>query len=508
MSTSIRGLRWLLVGSLSLGSVVAAAPIALAGPPRIDAAENGAWVEGHYDVDGNWIEGYTREGQRDGFSWVDAYVDEDGTYVPAHWEPIQARDGYTWEWGWREDTGDYYPGFWRENSQDGYEWVDGGYAGGTYQTGYWRPLIARPGYVWVAGYVNPEGYWTLGHWRQPARVGYTWVDGYVADGLWYAGYWAPVETRAGFVWVPGYATTGVWYEGYWRPGYRPGYSWVGGAWAHGRWSAGYWHHGVWRAPAGYRPAYYANYSWEHGHNYNWHHRRVWQARYAAHHTYATAHARPMRSTTPHPRPINARPQPRDYQRPPAQAHDGRSNGGNRDGGRRHDRNWEGYRADQGNASRSSQPARPPVDSGAARPHDGRQGASRFDRGTQPPRNDGRRTQWQPAQPSPVQPNYQRPASPNRAPHTWTPATPTPQAQPARRPTRPERTMNYQPSQREQPTDRGSRAREAREGSHSNWNRSPPANPQRSVQPVPAPVKTPARPVPGGRTPARGGHGRR
>ena len=97
------------------------------------------WVEGHYGADGEWIEGYWRDSEREGFQWVEPYEDDEGA-VEGHWEPLEARDGYVYEWGNRDEDGAYAPGFWREEALDGYDWEEGYYDNGAWVNGYWQPV--------------------------------------------------------------------------------------------------------------------------------------------------------------------------------------------------------------------------------------------------------------------------------------------------------------------------------------------------------------------------------
>ena len=108
MRWMLKGATWLTAATLGLtsfgaGSLGGSSARAQEGGDydeygaQYDDGSNGAsnddnddyvWVEGHYGVDGEWIEGYWRERSKDGFVWVEAYVDENGYDVPAHWEPV------------------------------------------------------------------------------------------------------------------------------------------------------------------------------------------------------------------------------------------------------------------------------------------------------------------------------------------------------------------------------------------------------------------------------------
>jgi hypothetical protein len=174
----------------------------------------------YFDFDVYPHQPYWRPPYRDGWVWVDGYYTSYGYWVPGRWRPTTPapRYGYVWaNGGW--DGGAYVDGYWRPESRSGWEWVEGYYLeDGTWVWGYWRPTTAGPrGYVWEPGFFDGESY-VDGFWRPEFRPGYTWVSAfYDQDGVYHGGYWAPIEDEPGFDWVPGWFDGNDWIEGYWVP---------------------------------------------------------------------------------------------------------------------------------------------------------------------------------------------------------------------------------------------------------------------------------------------------
>jgi hypothetical protein len=127
-----------------------------------------------------------------------------------------APTGYVWvSGGWYGGT--YVDGFYRPAVRAGWVWVDGSYAGNAWVSGHWRPAQAQApsGYVWEAGFWDGDG-WVEGFWRPQFRQGYAWVAAFAdADGVRHNGYWAPLEGRDGYTWVPGWFDGERWIDGYW-----------------------------------------------------------------------------------------------------------------------------------------------------------------------------------------------------------------------------------------------------------------------------------------------------
>jgi hypothetical protein len=60
---------------------------------------------------------------------------------PAYYYVPAARDGYVWvdgRWDWTYDQWAWRPGYWI-TARPNYVYVQGGWYGGRYQTGYWQP---------------------------------------------------------------------------------------------------------------------------------------------------------------------------------------------------------------------------------------------------------------------------------------------------------------------------------------------------------------------------------
>jgi hypothetical protein len=142
----------------------------------------GWWVGGYY------VDGYYRWQSRDGWHWVDGAYDQDGDYLPGHWEPDGGgRAGYTYEPGyWDGET--YVEGFWRPSSRTGYRWVSSAYAtDGTYHSGYWEPIEAKPGQVWVPGWFDGNT-WIDGYWVSEAEYDKADAKNYEPEKGWDAGW--------------------------------------------------------------------------------------------------------------------------------------------------------------------------------------------------------------------------------------------------------------------------------------------------------------------------------
>jgi len=155
---------------------------------------------------------------RYGWVWVPGYWNW-GFWHPGFWRPAYpAPVGYVYVQGWWEDDETYVEGYYRSEARDDWEWVDGYYLDdGTYVRGHWRPLHDGPeGYLWEPGFWDGETY-VDGFWRPQFRRGFLWVSAwYDADGIFHAGYWMPEEERSGQVWVPGWFDGNEWVEGYWE----------------------------------------------------------------------------------------------------------------------------------------------------------------------------------------------------------------------------------------------------------------------------------------------------
>lgn len=154
---------------------------------------------------------------RYGWSWVPGYWYY-GYWHPGYWRPLAPIPiGYVYVPGWWQTEVVYVEGFYRQESREGWRWVDGQYLDdGTYVRGHWLPRGTTPaGYTWVPGFWNGDQ-WLEGFWRPEFRSGYRWVEGYYdADGLFVAGYWEPIEDVPGHIWVPGWFDGSEWVEGYW-----------------------------------------------------------------------------------------------------------------------------------------------------------------------------------------------------------------------------------------------------------------------------------------------------
>jgi hypothetical protein len=118
--------------------------------PERMRGKNWAWAGGHW-AGRHWIAGHWRPNFRRGFVWVDGHWNRDGEWVEGFWRPQAAPErGMVWE-----------PGYWGPSG-----WVEG----------FWRPQ-ARVGRIWIGGEWGENGRWITGHW-QPARRNEAWVHGY------------------------------------------------------------------------------------------------------------------------------------------------------------------------------------------------------------------------------------------------------------------------------------------------------------------------------------------
>jgi hypothetical protein len=128
-----------------------------------------SYVPGWWEND-SYVEGYYRTDSRDGWSWFDGYYLEDGQYVRGHWEPDgDAPEGYAWEPGFW-DGNEYQDGFWRPEFLDGYTWLSSYYdEDGVYRAGYWMPLQAKPGSQWIPGWFDGTE-WVAGYWISDAEA--------------------------------------------------------------------------------------------------------------------------------------------------------------------------------------------------------------------------------------------------------------------------------------------------------------------------------------------------
>lgn len=118
--------------------------------PKQTRGKDWAWVGGHW-AGRRWIAGFWRPSARRGFTWVEGHWNRNGEWQEGFWRPLEvAARGMVWE-----------PGFWGPKG-----WVEG----------FWRPE-ARVGFLWIGGERDENGAWNKGRW-QPAKRNDFWVRGY------------------------------------------------------------------------------------------------------------------------------------------------------------------------------------------------------------------------------------------------------------------------------------------------------------------------------------------
>ncbi len=141
------------------------------------------WVSGWWLGD-RYVEGYWRVNERPGWYWVDGAYYADNSYAWGAWYPLdEPLDGYVWEAGFW-DGRDWVEGFWRPEQRDGYRWVTASYGpDSVYSAGYWEPLTAQPGQLWIPGWFDGES-WVEGYWvpDDTPEVSFTPPEGWTTGG--------------------------------------------------------------------------------------------------------------------------------------------------------------------------------------------------------------------------------------------------------------------------------------------------------------------------------------
>ena len=101
---------------------------------------NYVWEQGAVRPDGEVVEGFWREAAKSGYDWQSAGWDENGNWVDYDFLPEEsAPAGMDWSSGYRGNDGLWKMGFWRQDTRDGFEWRDGGYAEGEHVAPQWEP---------------------------------------------------------------------------------------------------------------------------------------------------------------------------------------------------------------------------------------------------------------------------------------------------------------------------------------------------------------------------------
>jgi hypothetical protein len=153
---------------------------------------------------------------RSGWAWVSGYYAY-GYWHPGHWSPVAPPPvHYVYVPGWW-DQQVYVEGYYRQESREGWRWVDGDYVEeGDYASGDWVPDEEAPeGYAWEQGFFDGDT-WVDGFWRPEYRDGFSWMSDYFDDeGIYHAGYWVPTSENADHAWVPGWFDGTGWIDGYW-----------------------------------------------------------------------------------------------------------------------------------------------------------------------------------------------------------------------------------------------------------------------------------------------------
>ena len=233
---------WVSLADLGKAVETAAAQSKAAGGTLAAAAAGGRRGRpgkmGHYDAEGNWVEGPAPGGRfREDGTWEAGYYDKDGRFIPL---PPGSGQGYLDESGiWHplNEPAGSGPGGKHGHFNEWGEWVEGPAPGGRF----------REDGTWEAGYYDKNGVWhTL-----PDGTGPGYVD---ANGNW-------VSLGGGMSGSGPNGEMGHFNEkGEWCPGPAPG----GRFRVDGTWEAGYYDkNGVWiPLPYGSGPGYVdANGNW-------------------------------------------------------------------------------------------------------------------------------------------------------------------------------------------------------------------------------------------------------